>query len=122
MNAHDIATDLYFEAKGGEGGTVAKDGEALPTSGYFVGGKHPSLIFKSFQDVDRGELAWWVGTHSAAFYGAWVDSADGRVYFDTVTHVTNRDAAMTLAKVRNEIAIWDIANAAELRRVTDDQK
>lgn len=122
MNAYDIAYHLHLEAKAGEGGTVAKDGEALPTSGYFVGGKHPSLIFKSFQDVDRGELAWWVGTHSAAFYGVWVDSADGRVYFDTVSWIVNLSDAMYLAEQRNEIAIWDIANAAELRRVTDDQK
>lgn len=114
MNAYTIAEQLYSMAKNGEDGTIRVDGGALPTTGYYVGGKAPSFIVDSLADLDRGELGWWVGNNSATYYGVWVDSASSKVYIDAVTHLNTRAVAVTLGRMRDEIAIWDIANTAEI--------
>lgn len=115
MSAYELAAALYDMSIHGEDGTISAYGEALPSEGYYVGGKCESLVFKSTAEIDRGELAWWIGSNSARWYGVWVDSADGRVYFDAVTRTETRNLALILGKVRGEIAVWDIANGVEIR-------
>lgn len=116
MSAFEIATDLYYMALDGEDGTVnVADSGVLPTEGYYVGGKAPSLVFKGVDEIDRGELAWWVGSNPSDYYGVWVDTEDGKIYFDAVTHMLYQGTALDLARIRNEIAVWDIANGAEVR-------
>ena len=116
MNGYEVAERLYSLVKAGEDGTIATDGAPLPEMGYYVGGRTPSLVYKSVEDVDRGEIAYWVGTHGvASFYGVWTDSETGTVYFDAVSLMESRAAANLLAKRRGELAIWDIANGEEIR-------
>lgn len=117
MNAFALATQLYYSATNGEDGTMSATDEELPTSGYYVGGEFESLVFKNVGEVDRGELAWWIGNNSARWYGVWVDQEDGRVYFDGVTHMLYRGTAIDMAILRKEIAIWDIAAGEEIRVV-----
>ena len=116
MNAYTIAEQLYAMAKNGEDGTIRVDGGTLPSAGYYVGGKCPSFIAKDVAELDRGELAWWVGNNPAKYYGVWVDSSskERTIYIDAVTHVNDERLAVLLGKSRNEIAIWDIANTAEI--------
>lgn len=114
--AYDLALSLFTMAKGGTDGTIsAHDDVPVPSLGYLVGGRHPSLVFDSVNDIDRGELGWWIGKYPSRYYGVWVDTEDGRIYFDTVTHMVTRTFAENLGRQRDEVAIWDIANNAEIR-------
>lgn len=117
MNAYQVAEILADMAKNGEDGTVSVSGNPLPTEGYWVGGVTPSLVFDGVVEVDRGEIAWWIGSNdrTSKFYGVWVDGETDKVYFDAVTHMDYEKYAIQLAKARNEIAIWDIANSQEIR-------
>ncbi len=116
MNAYTIAEQLYSMAKNGEDGTIRIDGGTLPQTGYYVGGEAPSFIVDSLDNLDRGELGWWVGNNSATYYGVWVDSAstERKVYIDAVTHMNTKAVAVLLGKSRGELAIWDIANMREI--------
>ncbi len=114
MTAYDIADVLY--ALKDQGATVHRDGEANPHgSGYYVGGLFPSLVFDSIHDVDRGEMAWWIGTHPAQYYGIWEDDETGKVYIDAVQWAVSRYAAVSVGRDRGEIAVWDIKNGQEVR-------
>lgn len=115
MNAYEIATDLFFSAKAGEGRTIDRDDIPMPPDGYFVGGLFPSLVFDSVGEIDRGEVAWWIGNNEASFYGVWIDEETGKVYFDGSSWVFDLYSALAVGKARNEIAIWDIANSEEIR-------
>lgn len=116
MGAYDIANSLVIWMD--EGVTVDREGVPSPhEAGYYVGGVCPSLVFDSVHDVDRGELAWWIGNKgpSAKFFGAWIDEEDGKVYFDVTQHFQTLQAALWVGQLRNEIAVWDIANGEEIR-------
>lgn len=115
MKAYDLAQTLYNMAFNHEDGTISAYDNPLPRAGYYVGGKFPSLVYKSVSEIDRGEIAWWVGSNKAAFYGVWVDSQTGKVYFDGVTHMQTEQYAVQLGHQRGEIAVWDIANGREIR-------
>jgi len=116
MAAYDIANALYVSLKAGEGATVDRDGIFDPRDhGYYVGGLFPSLVFDSVDTVDRGEVAWWIGTHVAKFYGVWADEETGKVYIDAVDWTYDLVAALTVGRNRGEIAVWDIAQGAEIR-------
>lgn len=120
VNAHDLALSLYTMAKNDEDGTISAYGRNAPDMGYWIGGKFDSLIFRDVTDIDRGEIAWFIGTNPAAWYGVWVDQEDGRVYFDGVTHMNYEGNALALGAQRNEVAIWDIERGVEIR-VTPSQ-
>lgn len=115
MSAYHIAEVLVDMAKTGEDGTVSAYGEPLPESGYYVGGKVPSLVFNGISRVDRGEVGWWIGTNPSRFYGVWVDSDTGKIYFDAVDHMKTERYALMAGRKRGEIAVWDIANGVEIR-------
>lgn len=114
MAAYDIANALYVCKD--DGGTVDRDGMFDPNrTGYYVGGLYPSLVFDSVHDVDRGEVAWWVGTHFARYYGIWTDDETGKVYIDAVQWSVSREAAVRVGRYRGEIAVWDVKNGQEIR-------
>lgn len=114
-NPYGIASILHDMATHGEDGTVSSYNLDLPTTGYYVGGKYESLVFEYPHLVDRGEIAWWIGRHSSPWYGVSVDSEDGKVYFDAVNHIESRSVALSLGRIRKEIAVWDIENNEEIR-------
>lgn len=122
MNAYETALTLTVMAKSGQDGTVdsfaSLDGfesEALPTTGFWVGGVRPSLVVESASEIDRGDLGWFIGNTESRYFGVWTDMEDGKIYFDAVTHVDNREDAVNLGRERGEIAIWDIENGEEIR-------
>ena len=115
MTAYDVAAALVSLT--GEGGTVrSHDGAVNPYMiGYYVSGIIPSLVFDSVQDVDRGEVAWWIGLNPAPLYGAWVDDETGKVYFDGTQRFITKSSALLAGVERGEIAIWDIRKGVEVR-------
>lgn len=114
MDAYSIAAALHVYRE--DGVTVDEDGVADPHKvGYYVGGLYPSLVFDSVNDVDRGEVAWWVGTHGARYYGVWTDQETGKVYIDAVQWCVTRDNAIRAGRDRGEIAVWDIRKGEEIR-------
>lgn len=115
MSAYDIAQVLADMAVHGDDGTISAENVPAPLRGYWVGGKVPSLVFEDRYQVDPGEIAWWVGSNGSPWYGVWVDQETGKIYLDVVTHMGIESLALELARARNELAIWDIANGKEVR-------
>lgn len=122
MNAYETALALTVMARAGEDGTidtfVPLDGfeqDALPLTGFWVGGVRPSLVVNSVDELDRGDLGWFIGGTEAQYFGIWTDKEDGKIYVDAVTHVNNFDDAFKLGYERGEIAIWDIERSEEVR-------
>lgn len=114
MSAYQIAETLA--AFRNEGGTVDRTGElATHETGYYVGGLFTPLVFDSADEVDRGEIAWWVGNHYANHYGVWTDSETGKVYIDAVTYLMTESYALLAGRERGELAIWDVKNGVEIR-------
>lgn len=114
--AYELAEILADMAKNSEDGTVTSTGRSLPTEGYLVGGTIPSLVYRNVGDVDRGEIAYWIGVNKpCVYYGVWVDKETNVVYFDASTFMNFERFAIPLAAERSEIAIWDIANGQEIR-------
>jgi hypothetical protein len=110
------------------GSTVHVTGRPVPKSGFMVGGVVDPLIFQ-FLDVlnptDRANLTRvlfeYVSQYNETlsdrhyFLGAWIDQKEGRLYIDVSQHVIVKQYAEELAKERGELAIWDVANSAEIR-------
>lgn len=126
MNAYETALALTVMARAGQDGTVDSfahlDGfedDCLPKTGFYVGGVRPSLVISNIADLDRGDLAWFIGGTEARYFGVWTDKETGKIYFDAVTHVDDFHDAFMLGSERDEIAIWDIKNGEEVRVKAD---
>lgn len=115
MNAYEVSKTLTTMAFAGKDGTVDSWDQPLPEAGFYVGGVRPSLVYKDVNHVDRSDLAWFIGGTEARYFGVWVDSEDGQIYFDAVTHVEKLQDAVALGNEREEVAIWDIAENEEVR-------
>jgi hypothetical protein len=65
--------------------------------------------------VTPGDLITYVVSHADALalpgsvFGGWKDPADGRVYLDVSTLVTDRSEALTLARVNDQLAVFDFS-------------
>jgi len=112
---------LYHLLQSGEGFSVRPEGLRTYTgSGYAVGGAqdfkafeidNESLSFIHFEKVMNGlvssadEPQWQV-------IGGWVD--EGRVYIELSDIIQSKSAALLLAGVRKEKAIFDFANSKSI--------
>lgn len=115
MNGFEAATKLVNMALVQEDGTIDTIGDPLPLTGFYVGGVRPSLVYSVFDQIDRGDVGWFVGGTDARYFGVWTDTETGNVYIDAVTHVKTRKEALALGAERGEIAVWDILNSEEVR-------
>lgn len=109
------AVDELFDAfhAYAPGHTVALDGSDVPTTGFFVGGVVSSVVV-DIDDMTRDHMAEFVAdNHRAAYVGMWED--DGKIYLDVSEHYTSRRMAERVARIRGELAIWDVENAREIR-------
>lgn len=83
------------------------------TGGYAVS-IHPDEE-KVLGTVTPGDLIEYVTRHADALaregsvFGGWKDPADGRVYLDVSTLVSNRDDALALARQHDQLAVFDFA-------------
>lgn len=97
--------------EGAEGGTFTTDGEALPTTGYVVGGVSNSLINpRTFEEVH----AYCLRLAHAGLLGFWLDKITGNYHIDGCTWHVNRANALGVARRRGELAIFDVIAGAEL--------
>jgi hypothetical protein len=111
----EIVENLAMEiGQGKEGGTFARNG-LVPTSGYFVGGLVPELILGEPGEATRDRLRAFVKSTDANLVGYWVNEETGRIHLDAVDWYQEESAAVAVGKVRGELAVWDVANAKEIR-------
>lgn len=54
-------------------------------------------------------------TGAPRYVGAWVDSTTGHTYLDVSEVFDNPTAAVNAARNRKQLAVWNIAGAAEIR-------
>lgn len=116
----EVARELITMARESDGGTVALHGHSLPTTGYFVGGRIPSLIL-SEEEVSRRAVIYqvidFVSRAGTPYVGVWRDSETGKIYFDAVEWYYDEYSAGKVARERRELAVWDISGERELRLV-----
>lgn len=53
--------------------------------------------------------------HPDAHIGGWTDQTSGKTYLDVSHNVQGRSAAISTGKAHNQIAIWDVKHAKEIR-------
>lgn len=110
------------------GSTQSLRGEAVPDSGFMVGGFANSLIFDSLLVTDASHwavsfngIANWVNnnltlaTAPEMYIGGWIDKETNSMYVDLSKLVVDREAAILTAKELGEIAIWDLGKGEEIR-------
>jgi hypothetical protein len=109
MNAYEVASHLYDLTLRGEAGIVADDGLSLPSDGYYVAGRG-EVVF-DHDEFDRGEAAWFIGSHRAVFYAVTQDESK-KVHVCSMSHLATERAAVAIAKIRKQSEIWDVAAGA----------
>ncbi len=86
----------------------------LSNGTYLRLGRHAERV-----EIEHG---YWVGTkeveldsiNSGTLFGVWEDDA-GKIWLDLVQYVETLDKALELGHHYNQLAIWDNANAKEIR-------
>ena len=104
-------------AEGEHGGTFTLDGSETPTTGYFVGGVVPSLVIRKAREGFHYEIIreFVLDAPDGSMVGFWFDGDTGACYVDVVDHVILEEFAKSVGRARGELAIWDVANAEEIR-------
>ena len=112
-----VATNLVMRSVLLEesGATVSRNGNDVPTAGFYVGGVVESLVFDSRDKIDFPSVREFLGRADTPFVGFWLDTETGKIYFDLVDWYRSVRDALHLAKVRGELAVWDVACEAEIR-------
>lgn len=116
MSKHDdLARRLIYGAEV-NGGATEWHGETK-TTGYLCGIPGHGMKSRNADNATVKELAAWAAMHEHAGHaiGSWQDEATNILYFDVSDwHETLADA-LDAARERGELAVWDIANGAEVR-------
>ena len=109
------------------GGASVNPNGAPPAGGYMVALSGHERVIRVWElsgwgvDANRvvREVTRYVADHwatvaadPALYFGAWLD--DGRLYLDVSERVADESAALSKAAVRNELAIYDVANGASV--------
>jgi hypothetical protein len=87
-----------------------------PEAGYFVSIHSIIFAWHSLDDV-WAELPqhYWPNEYYNDYLGFWQDPETGFWYVDFVLHTYSMEHALTLARERGEIAIYDLANGTDVR-------
>lgn len=89
---------------------------ASHTHGYYVAGLHTPLTFalkdSDTRDYQRALGAAYAATQGLGLMGTWVDN--GIVYAEASEWYADYETATLTAKLRGELAIWDIASSASI--------
>lgn len=113
-------TAIYLALSGAvDGITVNRRGDTFaPTNGFMVGNGPLGFVIDE-TDADGGWIIerfneWFdnADVYNSELFGAWVDG--GQRYLDVVDFIENRNDAISLAKTRGELAIWDNENQEEI--------
>lgn len=110
MDVHAILADTL---KNG-GGTYNLDGSAIPHNGFVVAlGRKFGAIVSDNSPIEFADMLTDIAAIGyAKTIGTWHN--ENRIYIDAVEIATDRNSAIELGELRNQIAIWDIANECEI--------
>ena len=108
------------------GGSIPLWSDALPSTGYVVGGVVASLVLPSpdvllwWDRTDYDVILSWLSDHADQFatadtLGWWIDSETDRAYVDASTVVPDLATAVRLGRERGEIAVWSLGESREYR-------
>lgn len=86
----------------------------LQTSGYAVALEctQNSFGLEGLENVLSVVLS---GTSGASCVGGWLDQESGLYYFDATVILEDKEAAIALGRLNNQIAIFDLNNLEEIR-------
>jgi len=117
-----LANTLYQNCR--EGASLNYDFDS-PIEGYMVSIKEgPS--FPNIMDVNTLDVAAFIRNqkklYSFQYFGVWVDDKTGKVYFDLSENFMDPKTAKEFAADNDQIAIWDVANAKEIRLKEEPKK
>lgn len=114
MNPYEASLLLNVMAKRDETGPVDTfvplDGhelDDLPTDGYWVRGERPAYTAR-VDEMDRGEVAWYVGGTRSQFFFLGMESGSEFVFIWPVNHMNSKVDAIDLAKSRGHLDIYHI--------------
>lgn len=101
-----------------EGGCTFSLSKPVPESGYMVsvGGTEVRIPVPDFNQeaLDRFVAAHMTeAEHLGLYFGTWLDN--GTVYVDLSMHIADETEALLAGQLENQLAIFDIANLAEIR-------
>ena len=102
---------IIREIKENNGGTYNKDLKSINAkSGYMVSLQGYEKKCKTEQETERAimENMEIIRGLDGAYLGAWID--EGITYIDISILVENKEDAMQLGKINNQLAIYDIQN------------
>jgi len=102
------------------GGTFHVDGVPTPDTarvGYYVGVGSVAVVPASAPSAAVAAINRGIEQARAhgALLGTWIDRDTGQLYVDISGWYPNLDTALVVARRRGELAVWDVANSAEIR-------
>lgn len=87
-------------------------------SGYMVSKCDVGLVYDTAVDVNPHEVESMIKKHlgqKEIFVGVWRDTETGKYYFDISVNVQDENTALEMAKIGEQLAIWDVKNSKEIR-------
>lgn len=102
---------IIEEIKENGGGTYNKELKSInATSGYMVSLLGYERKCKTIEEIEKAitENTEIIRGLDSAYLGAWID--EGIVYIDISVLVENKEDALQLGKINNQLAIYDIQN------------
>lgn len=115
--ARALANSLYQKCNEGASYNSKFDS---PKWGYMVSLKD-GPVFDTITGVDTGKVTAFIEENLPSmdfplfYFGVWIDSETGKVYFDLAEQFANLDNARGAAQARDQIAIYDVDNKEDIR-------
>jgi hypothetical protein len=107
--------------KNAGGASVSWSAKPAPSTGFMVGG----LVSEEIVKVDeflRDNVVGFIWLHlnnltetNNRYVGAWVNTDTGNVHLDISERWTTYSEAMQAARMRGELAVWDLQYEKEIR-------
>lgn len=93
-----------------DGFTISSDMTEEPVTGYAV-----AVTQYCFDLEGLGWVLKTIGINPTYHLGGWLDKETGKFYFDAVRVVETLEEAVQIGKENCQLAIFDLANMAEIR-------
>jgi hypothetical protein len=96
----------------------------MPSSGYMVSiPGHTQIVSEAALRGPQGQdiVKQYANEHASvlsdprAHIGGWTDKETGKTYLDVSHNIKGRSAAVSAGRQHNQIAIWDVKHAKEIR-------
>lgn len=106
------------------GFSVRPTNGTMPKSGYMVSiPGHTQIVSESDLSGPGGQqvISQYAREHAdvlsdpRAHIGGWTDKESGKTYLDVSHNIAGRSAAVNTGRKHNQIAIWDVKRAREIR-------